>query len=57
VQLCFHFFEIFIFQAFPYFAVLLALEHIILKLQGKRGIRINDGITSMANGIFMLIKE
>jgi hypothetical protein len=33
------------------------MEHIILKLQGKRGIRLNDSFTSVANGMVMLIKE
>jgi alkylglycerol monooxygenase len=44
-------------KALPYFAVLIALEQLILKHQGKRGIRINDGMTSVANGLFMLIKD
>lgn len=44
-------------QAAPYFFCLVAMEHIILKLQGKRGIRLNDSFTSVANGMVMLIKE
>jgi len=42
---------------FPYFFAMIVLEHIILKLQGKRGIRLNDGLMSIANGIIMLMKE
>jgi alkylglycerol monooxygenase len=45
------------FQASPYFFVLIVLEHLILKLQGKPGIRLNDGVISVANGMFMTIKE
>ena len=42
---------------FPYFFAMIVIEQVILKLQGKRGIRINDGLMSMANGIIMLMKE
>ena len=36
---------------------MIVVEQIILKLQGKRGIRLNDGLMSIANGIIMLMKE
>merc|ERR1712156_1281492 len=42
---------------FPYFFAMIVVEQIILKLQGKRGIRLNDGLMSIANGIIMLMKE
>nr|XP_037868642.1 alkylglycerol monooxygenase isoform X2 [Bombyx mori] len=40
-------------QSWPYFFTFLILEHIILKLQGKKGIRLNDGITSISNGLLL----
>ncbi|XP_045494059.1 alkylglycerol monooxygenase-like [Colias croceus] len=40
-------------QSWPYFFTFMILEHIILKLKGKRGIRLNDGITSISNGLFL----
>ncbi|XP_047984338.1 alkylglycerol monooxygenase-like [Leguminivora glycinivorella] len=40
-------------QAWPYFFMFMVLEHIILKLEGKKGIRLNDGITSLSNGMFL----
>ncbi len=36
---------------------MIMLEHVVLKLKGKPGIRINDGVMSMANGLMMLMKE
>jgi hypothetical protein len=36
---------------------MIVVEHIILKLKGKEGIRINDGAMSVANGFMMLMKE
>ena len=33
------------------------MEHLILKLQGKDGIRLNDGLMSIANGFMMVMKE
>lgn len=41
----------------PYFFMLMVVEHVILKLKGKEGIRINDGVMSMANGIIMLMMQ
>ncbi|XP_072940102.1 alkylglycerol monooxygenase-like [Epargyreus clarus] len=38
-------------QSWPYFFMFMLLEHFVLKLKGKRGIRLNDGITSISNGI------
>ncbi|CAG9795387.1 unnamed protein product [Diatraea saccharalis] len=40
-------------QSWPYFLMFMILEHIILKLEGKKGIRLNDGITSISNGLFL----
>ncbi|XP_050664415.1 alkylglycerol monooxygenase-like isoform X2 [Leptidea sinapis] len=40
-------------QSWPYFLMFMVLEHIVLKLKGKRGIRVNDGITSLSNGIIL----
>ncbi|KAI8423968.1 hypothetical protein MSG28_002636 [Choristoneura fumiferana] len=40
-------------QSWPYFFMFMVLEHIILKLEGKKGIRLNDGITSLSNGMFL----
>ncbi|XP_045527216.1 alkylglycerol monooxygenase-like [Pieris brassicae] len=40
-------------QSWPYFFTFMILEHIVLKLKGKRGIRLNDGITSFSNGMFV----
>ncbi|KAJ0179015.1 hypothetical protein K1T71_005790 [Dendrolimus kikuchii] len=40
-------------QSWPYFLLFMILEHIILKLEGKKGIRLNDGITSISNGLFL----
>merc|ERR1711992_7401 len=44
-------------QAMPYFFGFVIIEHIILKLKGKRGVRLNDGIMSFANGIIMLMMQ
>ena len=44
-------------KAAKYFLVLAFLEHLVLCLEGKPGIRINDGISSMSNGLFMFIKD
>ena len=41
----------------PYFFVFLVVEHVILKVQGKEGIRLNDGLMSLANGIIMLMMQ
>ena len=41
----------------PYFFGFVIIEHIILKLKGKRGVRLNDGIISFANGIIMLMMQ
>lgn len=46
-----------IFQGMPYFFVFVVLEHAILKWQGKAGIRLNDGLMSLANGIIMLMMQ
>ncbi|XP_060801920.1 alkylglycerol monooxygenase [Amyelois transitella] len=40
-------------QSWPYFFTFMVLEHIILKLKGKKGLRLNDGITSISNGMFL----
>ncbi|RVE39955.1 hypothetical protein evm_015395, partial [Chilo suppressalis] len=39
--------------SWPYFFTFMLLEHIVLKLKGKKGVRLNDGITSISNGIFL----
>merc|ERR1712141_349898 len=44
-------------QAMPYFFGFVIIEHIILKLKGKRGVRLNDGIMSYANGMIMLMMQ
>jgi len=44
-------------KAMPYFFGLMVVEHIILKLKGKPGIRLNDGVMSMANGVIMLMMQ
>ena len=41
----------------PYFFLFVVIEHVILKLQGKRGVKLNDGIMSFANGIIMLMMQ
>ena len=41
----------------PYFFGLMVVEHIILKFKGKTGIRLNDGVMSMANGVIMLMMQ
>ena len=33
------------------------VEQLVLLYQGKAGIRLNDGIMSVANGLMMSIKE
>ncbi|XP_026331979.1 alkylglycerol monooxygenase-like, partial [Hyposmocoma kahamanoa] len=38
--------------SWPYFFIFMILEHIVLRLEGKKGIRLNDGITSISLGIF-----
>ncbi|KOB70287.1 Uncharacterized protein OBRU01_15478, partial [Operophtera brumata] len=40
-------------QSWPYFFMFMILEHIILKLEGKKGLRLNDQITSVSNGLFL----
>ncbi|KAL0882115.1 hypothetical protein ABMA27_000678 [Loxostege sticticalis] len=40
-------------QSWPYFFMFMIIEHILLKLEGKKGIRLNDGVTSISNGIFL----
>lgn len=40
------------FQSWPYFLIFMVLEHIVLRLKGKNGIRLNDGLTSISHGIF-----
>jgi hypothetical protein len=42
---------IFLWQAWLYFVAFLALENFILRLEGKPTIRLNDGITSLSNGL------
>lgn len=44
-------------RAMPYFFLFVVIEHVILKLQGKKGVRLNDGIMSFANGIIMLMMQ
>lgn len=39
-------------QSWPYFFIFMILEHIVLRLEGKPGVRLNDGITSISHGIF-----
>ncbi|CAF4813204.1 unnamed protein product [Pieris macdunnoughi] len=39
-------------QSFPYFIIFMIIEHIVLRLEGKKGIRLNDGVTSISHGIF-----
>ncbi|VVC98435.1 alkylglycerol monooxygenase-like [Leptidea sinapis] len=39
-------------QSYPYFILFMIIEHIVLRLKGKRGIRLNDGMTSISHGIF-----
>ncbi|BFZ22189.1 hypothetical protein BsWGS_25228 [Bradybaena similaris] len=41
----------FVDEAIPYFIVMVVLECIVLKLQGKEIPRINDGINSMSHGL------
>ena len=41
----------------PYLFGFVVVEHIILKLKGKPGVRINDGLMSFANGIIMLMMQ
>ncbi|XP_053604142.1 alkylglycerol monooxygenase-like [Plodia interpunctella] len=38
-------------QSYPYFLIFMILEHIVLRLEGKKGIRLNDGITSISHGL------
>lgn len=38
-------------QSWPYFFIFMILEHIVLRLEGKPGIRLNDGVTSISHGI------
>ncbi|XP_048006686.1 alkylglycerol monooxygenase-like [Leguminivora glycinivorella] len=38
-------------QSWPYFLIFIVLEHIVLRLEGKPGIRLNDGITSISHGL------
>ncbi|CAB3255911.1 unnamed protein product [Arctia plantaginis] len=38
-------------QSWPYFILFMIMEHIVLRLKGKPGIRLNDGITSISSGI------
>lgn len=38
-------------QSYPYFLIFMIIEHIVLRLEGKKGIRLNDGITSISHGI------
>ncbi|KAI5646426.1 fatty acid hydroxylase superfamily domain-containing protein [Phthorimaea operculella] len=38
-------------QSWPYFFVFMIIEHLLLRLEGKRGIRLNDGITSVSHAI------
>ena len=45
------------FQAAPFFFGMILLEHVVLKLQGKKGIRINDGLMSIGNGFIMIMRE
>ncbi|XP_032512975.2 alkylglycerol monooxygenase-like [Danaus plexippus] len=40
-------------QSYPYFLLFMIIEHIVLRLEGKKGIRLNDGITSISHGIFL----
>lgn len=39
-------------QSWPYFLLFMILEHCILRIKGKKGIRLNDGLTSISHGIF-----
>ncbi|XP_072939575.1 alkylglycerol monooxygenase-like [Epargyreus clarus] len=39
-------------QSYPYFLIFMVIEHIVLRLKGKHGIRLNDGITSISHGLF-----
>ncbi|KAG7308003.1 hypothetical protein JYU34_006632 [Plutella xylostella] len=39
-------------QSWPYFLLFMILEHYVLKLEGKKGIRLNDGVTSISHGLF-----
>ncbi|XP_041970669.1 alkylglycerol monooxygenase-like [Aricia agestis] len=39
-------------QSYPYFLIFMIIEHILLRFEGKKGIRLNDGITSISHGIF-----
>ncbi|GBP53858.1 Alkylglycerol monooxygenase [Eumeta japonica] len=41
-----------LFWSWPYFLMFMILEHFVLRLQGKKGIRLNDGLTSISHGIF-----
>ncbi|CAH0729166.1 unnamed protein product, partial [Brenthis ino] len=38
-------------QSYPYFLIFMIIEHIVLRMEGKKGIRLNDGITSISHGI------
>ncbi|CAH0693092.1 unnamed protein product [Chilo suppressalis] len=38
-------------QSWPYFFIFMILEHIVLRLKGRKGIRLNDGITSISHGL------
>jgi len=42
-------------QLMPYFIGCIFLEHIVLKLQGKKGIRLNEGLINMSAGIWMFL--
>ncbi|TRY69032.1 hypothetical protein TCAL_01416 [Tigriopus californicus] len=44
-------------KAGSYFFVLIVLEQLVLKWKGKPGIRLNDGLMSIANGFIMGIKD
>jgi len=44
-------------KASPFFFGMILLEQVVLKLQGKKGIRLNDGLISIANGFIMIMRE
>jgi alkylglycerol monooxygenase len=46
-----------IFKATPYFFMMMLLEQLTLKLQGKPVPRVNHSLTNVANGALWLIKE
>ena len=44
-------------KALPFLFGMILLEQVVLKLQGKKGIRLNDGLISIANGLIRVMRQ